>query len=238
MPAEYLIEKPSLKTSMGSWCAAVDYFKGKMAGKHVVFIADDACNQALQVFLSQAKLPVHFAVFYSRAAKMSRSILSQRIRTADWLIVGAEAEDVISDRDELIAKLAAVRVLVAEKPINPFGSLEPSHDFDFCVYPSNCCGGFGDGRNDKAAAELSRGLVDHNLAEGIALVNTSARRLDYLKQQIAHTYAKRAQLKAEMEAWYQAGKGLRFPNRLELESIDRYLSQLDTAYKRLWDANQ
>ena len=65
-----------------------------------------------------------------------------------------------------------------------------------------------------------------------------AQGFNYLKQQIAHTYAKRAQLKAEMEAWYQAGRGLRFPKRLELESIDRYLSQLDTAYKRLWDANQ
>ena len=232
MDAEYCIETPNIGSQLSNWCAAVDFFKGKMAGKNVVFIADGACNQALRVYLSQAKLPMHFAVFYGHAVKVSKSILTQRIRAADWLIIDAEAEYLLKNAGELIAESAAVKVLVAEK------LMKPNCNFDFCVCPNYDVDGNPGGYIRMAIEEKSEDVSVHFIAEGITLVNTSAPRLNYLKQQIAHTYAKRAQLKAEMEAWYQAGKGLRFPKRLELESIDRYLSQLDTAYKRLWDANQ
>ncbi|MFO1368923.1 MAG: hypothetical protein U1F46_08005 [Marinagarivorans sp.] len=232
------VETPSLKTPMGSWYAAVDFFKAKMAGKQVVFIADETCSQALQAYLSQPNLPLRFALFYSRAVGMSKSILAQRIRAADWLMIGAEAENVFSDRSELMAELAAIRVLVAEKPIKLIESIKSNRNYDFCVCSSTVYGAHSDEQIHKSSAESTRDLSVLTIADGVALVNTSGTRLNYLKQQIAHTYAKRAQLKAEMEAWYQAGKGLRFPKRLELESIDRYLSQLDTAYKRLWDANQ
>ena len=60
------------------------------------------------------KPPLRFALFYSRAVGMSKSILAQRIRAADWLMIGAEAENVFNDQSELMAELAAIRVLVAE----------------------------------------------------------------------------------------------------------------------------
>ncbi len=69
------------------------------------------------------------------------------------------------------------------------------------------------------------------------VANISAQRLEYLKQQISVTAEQRSSLKDEMDLWFQQGKGARFPKRDELEAIDTKLSQLDTAYKRLWDAN-
>lgn len=230
MAVESLNKKPSSNPPVDVWRAAVDYFQAKMAGRSVVFVADNACTQGLRAYLSQAKLPVQFALFYSRALGMSKSILAQRLRHADWLIVGAEAEAELPNCAELTPERAAVRVLIADKPINP------SRDYDFYVCANTAYSANGGEQVGALLAKLNQAGPLLTLADGSALVNASAPRLNYLKQQIAHTYAKRAELKAEMEAWYQAGKGFRFPRRFELESIDRNLSQLDTAYKRLWDA--
>lgn len=56
-----------------------------------------------------------------------------------------------------------------------------------------------------------------------------------LKQQIAEVVAQRERLKSEMEQWYQRGL-YRYPKLNELELLDQRLSQLDSQYKRLWDA--
>lgn len=70
-----------------------------------------------------------------------------------------------------------------------------------------------------------------------AVANVSQGRLQELKQKIAATVEQRDSLKAEMETWYQQGNSKRFPKREQLEEVDSSLSKLDTAYKRLWDAN-
>lgn len=54
----------------------------------------------------------------------------------------------------------------------------------------------------------------------------------HLKTRIAQTWAKRERLKAALAAGTApAAAGLR-----ELEAVDRELSDLDTRFKRLWDA--
>lgn len=56
-----------------------------------------------------------------------------------------------------------------------------------------------------------------------------------LKQKIAGVYQRRQALKAQVEAWSQQTKG-RCPYFADLENIDKELSDLDSRYKRLWDA--
>jgi hypothetical protein len=57
-----------------------------------------------------------------------------------------------------------------------------------------------------------------------------------VKARIAETHARRNALKAEMEAWYQAGNGKRFHKLEHLTAIDAELSALDACFKRMWDA--
>ena len=70
------------------------------------------------------------------------------------------------------------------------------------------------------------------------ICDISDKREKSLKQEIASTYAKRDNLKKDMESWYLESKNgsKKFPGRSELDKTDTRLSRLDTAYKRLWDA--
>lgn len=58
------------------------------------------------------------------------------------------------------------------------------------------------------------------------------------KDAIAKLYAERDRLKLQMEQWYGQGSKQRFPEYGQLENIDRQLSELDSRYKRMWDARQ
>lgn len=62
--------------------------------------------------------------------------------------------------------------------------------------------------------------------------------MDVIKAEIASTFAKIDALKAEMAAWYAEGRTQRFPRHPTLAALEVSLSQLDTAYKTLWDAKQ
>jgi hypothetical protein len=58
-----------------------------------------------------------------------------------------------------------------------------------------------------------------------------------IKMMISETYAKRENLKTQMQEWYD-----RFPNQhyskiKDLLLLDSTLSKLDTHYKQLWDYN-
>jgi uncharacterized protein len=59
--------------------------------------------------------------------------------------------------------------------------------------------------------------------------------IDWLKQDIALAFAGKEHLSQAMEHWYEQGKTRRFPHYSELDDINRRLSQLDSAYKLLWD---
>jgi uncharacterized protein (DUF4213/DUF364 family) len=77
-------------------------------------------------------------------------------------------------------------------------------------------------------------IFDHAIRYRIAELNPLSN-ISWLKQQISDCYAKKAQLTAEMDAWYTAGKLQRFPNYEQLETLNSRLSKLDSSYKLLWD---
>lgn len=60
--------------------------------------------------------------------------------------------------------------------------------------------------------------------------------MNWLKVAIENTVAKREHLKQEMESWYANRAGKSFPKRVELEEVDRRLSDLDLRFRRVWDA--
>ena len=59
--------------------------------------------------------------------------------------------------------------------------------------------------------------------------------MEAIKLEIAATFAKIENLKAEMAAWYAEGRMQRFPRYQELATLEDSLSRLDTAFKSLWD---
>ena len=60
----------------------------------------------------------------------------------------------------------------------------------------------------------------------------------YLRAAIRETVLRRDRLKDAMERWYASQPGKRFPQKLELVSLDEKLSWLDRRFKRVWDAQQ
>ena len=60
----------------------------------------------------------------------------------------------------------------------------------------------------------------------------------YLRSAIKETVIRRDRLKDAMERWYASQPGKRFPQKIELVSLDQKLSWLDSRFKRLWDTQQ
>jgi hypothetical protein len=60
----------------------------------------------------------------------------------------------------------------------------------------------------------------------------------YLRSAIKETVIRRDRLKDAMERWYASQPGKRFPQKIELVSLDQKLSWLDSQFKRLWDTQQ
>ena len=61
-------------------------------------------------------------------------------------------------------------------------------------------------------------------------------KLNTIKKEIAEVVAKRDHYKAELEAWQSGFTMNPVPRLRELEKLDYELSELDTRYKKLWDA--
>lgn len=60
--------------------------------------------------------------------------------------------------------------------------------------------------------------------------------MDWVKLAISDLVIKREHLKSEIERWQAAACIGRCPCWGELEQVDRDLSDLDSRFKRLWDA--
>ena len=56
-----------------------------------------------------------------------------------------------------------------------------------------------------------------------------------IREAIIRTVETRNALKSEMEAWYNDYRGKPFPKKAQMEATDVRLSELDSAYKTLWD---
>ncbi len=60
--------------------------------------------------------------------------------------------------------------------------------------------------------------------------------MDWVKLAISDLVIKRERLKSQIESWYATPHQGSCPQWLELEQLDRDLSDLDSRFKRLWDA--
>ncbi len=60
--------------------------------------------------------------------------------------------------------------------------------------------------------------------------------MDWLQQQIATHYQRKADYTNAMEQWYAKGQQQRFPDYAKLNDLNLQLSHMDSAYNTLWDA--
>ena len=59
--------------------------------------------------------------------------------------------------------------------------------------------------------------------------------MEEIRSAIAMAYAKRDNLKHEMQLWYDENPRRHFKGLEDLMRLDNDLSKLDSQYKRLWD---
>jgi hypothetical protein len=59
--------------------------------------------------------------------------------------------------------------------------------------------------------------------------------LEQLRSAIKETVMRRERLEDAMKRWYASQPGKRFPQKIELVSLDEKLSWLDSRFKQLWD---
>jgi uncharacterized protein (DUF4213/DUF364 family) len=149
---------------------------------------------------------------------------------ADWVFLTASS--ITNKTFPRIAELAQDAKLVLMGPTTPW--LPQLHEFgvDYLA---------GVRPRDPAALQqtVAEGGGTRIFEKGVqyALVDLQQDEAARLKSAIAAVFARRATLKAEMEAWYAQGK-LRYPNNDELLRIDAELASLDTRFKQVWDAQQ
>jgi len=202
------------------------HFKEKLIGKKVVVIGRyPALDSALE------GLDYHVLERQPGPGDLPDTAAEWLIPEADWVFLTATS--IINKTFHRLCELSKHAVTVLMGPTVPW--LEALSDFDIDFVAGVRCSDIN--RATQIASEgggtrLFEGGVEYSLA------NLSERRLQTLKGKIAETVSKRNALKAEMETWYHREKVKPFPQAGSLDNIDTRLSALDTAFKRLWDANQ
>ena len=78
---------------------------------------------------------------------------------------------------------------------------------------------------------------DKHITDRRTAAQAEEARMAALKAEIAVTFARIDTLKAEMDAWYAAGRTQRFPHYATLAALEVRLSALDSEFKQLWDAH-
>ena len=153
------------------------------------------------------------------------------IPQADWVFITATS--LINKTFPRLAALARDAVTVLMGPSTPWlpAFAEFGVDFVAGVLPVDI---------DRAAAIAGEGGGTRLFGEGVryAVADIGAGTVATLKQRIAETAGRRDALKQAMATWYDAGHRGRFPALAELEAATAELADLDTRYKRQWDARQ
>lgn len=150
---------------------------------------------------------------------------------ADWVFITATS--IINKTFPRLCALSKNAVSVLMGPSTPWLDCFSQLEVDFLA-------GIQLLNTQKAEQIAAEGGGVRLFAEGVqyALANISQQRLGRLKNQIGACAGERERLKAAMEGWYAEGNSQRFPEFSRLAQVDEQLSLLDSAYKRLWLANQ
>ncbi|SMF28412.1 hypothetical protein SAMN02745866_01824 [Alteromonadaceae bacterium Bs31] len=203
-----------------------NYFKPKLKNKKIVVVGRyphlDSAMEGLDYTVLERQ---------PQNGDLPDTAAEDLIPQADWVFITSSS--LINKTFPRLSELAKNAVTVLMGPTTPWLAEFVAFDVDFLAGVKVTDG--------KMAEQIAMEGGGTRLFEGgvrYALANLSASRLKGLKKEIAKVAEARSVLKRDMDAWYQKGQAGRFSHFAELEAADLRLSQLDTAYKRLWDANR
>jgi len=205
--------------------AVFEHFRDRLKGQRVVVIGRYPGLEALQ-----AQVDLTILERRPTDGDLPDQAAEYVIADADWVF--ATASSLTNKTFPRLAELARDARLVLMGPTTPW--LEALYDYgvDYLA---------GVGVREPAALQqtVAEGGGTRIFDTGVqyALVDLRQDEATRLKAAIAAVFARRASLKAEMEAWYATGR-LRFPGNQELLQIDARLAILDRRYKQVWDAGQ
>lgn len=150
---------------------------------------------------------------------------------ADWVFLTASS--IVNKTFPRLAELSQQAVLVLMGPTVPWLAELAEFGVDFVA-------GVQVDDAEKLRCTVAEGggtrIFDCGVSYRIAA--TSDRAMANIKERISRTAAARTELKSAMEQWYIQNETSRFPDYARLEQVSEQLSQLDSRYKRLWDAQQ
>ena len=215
-----------VRTAAPANLAVFDFFRPRLERRKVVVVGRypglDALTRGLDVTVLERQpaandLPDPAAEFV--------------IPQADWVFITATS--LINKTFPRLAELARNAVTVLMGPSTPWLPTFAEFGVDFVagVLPVDI---------DRAAAIAGEGGGIRLFGEGVcyAVADIGAESVATLKRRIAETFARRDALMQAMASWVDSGHRERFPGFAELEAVTAELTDLDTRYKRQWDARQ
>lgn len=204
--------------------AVFEYFRPRLVGRKVVVIGRypglDAVLDGLDVSVIERQ---------PGPGDLPDPSAELLIPQADWVFLTATS--LINKTFPRLSELARNAVTVLMGPSMPWLDGLADHGVDFLagVIPVDAA---------IAVRIAGEGGGTRLFGEGVcyAVADIGAQTVAALKDRIADIAMQRTALRREMDAWYEQGKRKRFPRHAELEDLTAQLAQLDTAYKRQWDA--
>ncbi|MEZ5588143.1 MAG: DUF364 domain-containing protein [Sedimenticolaceae bacterium] len=204
--------------------AVFEYFRPRLVGRKVVVIGRypglDAVLDGLDVSVIERQ---------PGPGDLPDPSAELLIPQADWVFLTATS--LINKTFPRLSELARNAVTVLMGPSTPWldGLSDFGVDFLAGVIPVNAA---------IAARIAGEGGGTRLFGEGVcyAVADIGAQTVAALKDRIADIAMRRTAMRRDMDAWYEQGNRKRFPRHAELEDLTAQLAQLDTAYKRQWDA--
>ncbi len=148
---------------------------------------------------------------------------------ADWVFLTATS--LINKTFPRLVQLAKNAVTVLMGPSAPWLAELAAYDIDFLagVVPVNV---------ENAVRIAAEGGGTRLFGDGVryAVADIGTGSLNKLTERITQATALYAELNQAMQTWYANGTRERFPRYAELEQLSVLLADLESAYKRQWDA--
>lgn len=201
------------------------HFASRMTGQKVIVVGRQPGVGALRAVADVTVLDASPA-----ADELPLAAADYLLPEADWVFLSAAS--LIDKSFPHLAALAADARLVLVGASTPWLPALREFGVDYLA-------GVRVTDADAAEAVVAQGGGSRlfEAAARYAVLDLSLDEAAQLKSAITAAFARRARLKADMEAWYAQGKR-RFPGNPELLRVDAELAQLDARYRRVWDAQQ
>jgi len=204
--------------------AVFDHFRSRLAGRKVAVVGRypglDAWAEGLDVTVLERQ---------PGAGDLPDSACEWILPEAEWVFLTASS--LTNKTFPRLAELSRDAHLVLMGPTTPWLAEIAEFGVDFLAGVS-----VADADALRATIGEGGGMRIFDEAVGYRLFDLRAGEMESMKAEIAELAKQRGLLKEQMERWYAGAHSGSFPGRESLEQVDRELSQLDSQYKRLWDA--